>query len=48
VNDPIVLDADCILAAQVLLLDEPGAVIATLNVSHLSRYTQAAHWQDIL
>ncbi len=42
------LDADCILAAQVILLAEPGAIIAALNVAHLSRFTDAAHWQDIL
>jgi predicted nucleic acid-binding protein len=41
------IDADCILAAQVLLLNEPGAVIATLNVSHLSRFTTAALWHEI-
>jgi predicted nucleic acid-binding protein len=41
------LDGDCILAAQVLLLNEPDAIIATLNVSHLSRFTTAALWHEI-
>ena len=41
------LDADVILAAQVLLLNDADAVIATLNKGHLSRFTNAQHWQDI-
>ena len=41
------LDADVILAAQVLLLNDSTSVIATLNMGHLSLFTTAEHWQDI-
>lgn len=43
------LDADMILAAQVLLLIESGdeAVVATSNPKHLSLFVPAARWQDI-
>jgi predicted nucleic acid-binding protein len=46
------LDADVIICAQWQLLTEeyPGryVVIATTNVKHLSRFTQARLWQDII
>ena len=41
------IDADMILAAQALLLSEPGAVIATTNVGHLSRCANAKEWHPI-
>jgi hypothetical protein len=43
------LDGDVIVAAQAVLLAKTGmnVVIATDNVSHLSRFTAAARWQDI-
>jgi hypothetical protein len=43
------LDGDVILAAQAILLLETGldVIVATDNVSHLSRFTPAARWQDI-
>jgi predicted nucleic acid-binding protein len=42
--DPKELDADVILAAQAI---EVGAIIATENVGHLSRYVTAKHWSAI-
>ena len=41
------LDGDVILAAQAQLLGNPEVVIATNNVRHLSRYTNATRWADI-
>jgi predicted nucleic acid-binding protein len=45
------LDADVIICAQYKLLAEqyPGryVVIATTNVSHLSRFSEAKEWQEI-
>lgn len=41
------LDADVILAAQALSLNDPTAVIATKNVSHLSRFAPAEDWSQI-
>ena len=45
------LDADVIICAQYQLLAEkyPGryVVIATTNVKHLSRFTEAKEWNDI-
>ncbi|MFY9224217.1 MAG: PIN domain-containing protein [Blastocatellia bacterium] len=38
------LDCDVILAAQALV---SNAIVATENVEHLSRYTDAKHWKDI-
>ena len=38
------LDCDVILAAQAL---EAGAVVATENVGHLSRYVTALDWRVI-
>ncbi len=49
--DDLSLDADVIICAQYKLLTEeyPGRyiVIATTNVGHLSRFSQAKEWQDI-
>jgi predicted nucleic acid-binding protein len=42
--DDRALDGDVILAAQALPL---GGVIATENVGHLSRFTEAKEWKDI-
>lgn len=42
--DPKELDCDVILAAQALV---SNAIVATENVGHLSRYTDAKHWKDI-
>jgi predicted nucleic acid-binding protein len=43
------LDGDVILAAQILELDLPidKVVVATANMSHISRFLPAAHWRDI-
>ncbi len=44
------LDVDCLLAGQALALRDVlprPVVIATLNVRHLGRLVDAAHWQDI-
>lgn len=41
------IDADMILAAQALTLGTPDVVIATTNVSHLSLFVPAEHWQAI-
>lgn len=43
--DPKELDGDVILAAMAL---EAGAIVATENVGHLSRYVTAKHWRHIL
>ena len=43
--DPKELDADVILAAQAI---EAGAIVATENVGHLSRYVTARHWSAIV
>lgn len=49
--DDLSLDADVIICAQYKLLAEeyPGryVVIATTNVKHLSRFTEAKEWHDI-
>lgn len=52
--DRLALDADVILCAQAVTLDPavwglPGAsvVVATGNVGHLARLTDARRWQDI-
>lgn len=42
--DPKELDGDVILAGQAI---EAGAMIATENVGHLSRYVSAKHWSVI-
>jgi predicted nucleic acid-binding protein len=41
------LDGDMILAAQAAVLDDPSVIIATTNVSHLSRFARADLWQNI-
>jgi predicted nucleic acid-binding protein len=41
------LDCDVILAAQTLTLGAP-AIIATTNIAHLSRFTPAELWQNII
>lgn len=41
---PEALDADVILAAQA---ERAGAIVATENVGHLSRFVTAKHWRDI-
>jgi predicted nucleic acid-binding protein len=49
--DDLSLDADVIICAQYRLLAEeyPGRyiVIATTNVKHLSRFSEAKEWQEI-
>ncbi|HEX5733964.1 MAG TPA: PIN domain-containing protein [Blastocatellia bacterium] len=42
--DPKALDGDVILAAQAM---EVGAIVATENIGHLSRFIEAKHWRDI-
>jgi predicted nucleic acid-binding protein len=42
--DPKELDCDVILAAMAL---EAGAIVATENVGHISRYVTAVHWRQI-
>ena len=41
------LDGDVILAAQALFFEKETTMIATTNVGHLSRFTQAKLWKDI-
>lgn len=48
---PESLDADVILAAQALVLEEESGeavVVATTNPNHLSRYVAAEDWRDIV
>jgi predicted nucleic acid-binding protein len=42
--DPRELDCDVILAAQA---EKIGAVVATENVGHISRFVSAKHWRDL-
>ena len=42
--DPKELDGDVILAAQSLSV---GAIVATENIGHLSRFVDARHWRNI-
>ncbi len=46
--DDKALDGDVILAAQAGTLGSRNVVIATTNVGHLSRFTPAALWPDII
>jgi undecaprenyl pyrophosphate synthase len=48
-GDPKKLDVDVILSAQALTLGLPTSdlVIATSNVSHISRFVPAKDWQSI-
>ena len=41
------IDVDVILAAQVVTSGIPGAVIATTNIGHLSRFAPAELWTRI-
>jgi predicted nucleic acid-binding protein len=41
------IDADVILCAQFLRLGIPGAVIATTNVGHLTRFATAREWSVV-
>jgi predicted nucleic acid-binding protein len=41
------IDGDVILAAQALTLGASNVVVATTNVSHLSRFVHAEIWQNI-
>jgi hypothetical protein len=49
--DDIILDADVIICAHYQLLEReyPGRyiVIATTNVRHLSRFSEAKKWREI-
>lgn len=42
------IDADVILAAQVVTLNAPDAIIATTNVGHLSHFVPADLWNSIV
>lgn len=42
------IDADVILIAQAEALNDPGAVIATTNVGHLSRFFPAELWSHLV
>lgn len=44
---PESLDADAILGAQALSLNDPGVVVATTNPRHLSRFVRAEVWQNV-
>lgn len=48
--DDKALDGDMILCALAALVGQPGddVVIATTNVGHLSRFSQAKLWKEIL
>lgn len=41
------IDADMILAAQAVTLNQPNVIIATTNVRHLSRFVTAELWTNI-
>jgi hypothetical protein len=45
---PAELDADVILAAQAATLGEPGVIVATANLGHLTRFVSAELWPNII
>jgi predicted nucleic acid-binding protein len=44
---PESLDADAILAAQALSLNDPSMIVATSNVSHVARLVACDDWRNI-
>jgi predicted nucleic acid-binding protein len=50
-SDKKKIDIDVIISAQCLILQQenPGqkVIMATTNIKHISRYCEAANWQDI-
>ena len=46
--DPHALDADVILAAQARRMEVAEVVVATANVSHLSRFVDAKLWREVV
>ena len=44
---PDSIDADVILSAQALSLNDPKVIVATSNPGHLSRFVNAEPWQNI-
>jgi predicted nucleic acid-binding protein len=44
---PDSLDADAILAAQALSLNDPNVIVATSNPAHLQRFVPAEDWRNI-
>lgn len=47
--DDKALDGDVILCAQAAIISQPGddIIIATMNLGHLARFSQAKLWKDI-
>lgn len=41
------IDADVILAAQAVTLAQPGVLIATTNIGHLSRFAPTELWPNV-
>ncbi len=41
------LDGDMILVGQWKSLNDPTAIIATTNVQHIARFSNALHWEEI-
>ncbi len=46
-SGPDSLDADAIVGAQALILNDPNIIVATTNLGHLSRFVTAELWQNI-
>ena len=42
------LDGDCILAAQVIELNKPDAIVVTDNATHIARFVRADTWENII